>query len=53
LVPGAVGNIAFGVDGDELGIGTGSHLLGNALGMAVAGMIDNDNLGHGESLCWK
>jgi hypothetical protein len=46
LVGGAVNRVAVGVNRDELRIRAIGHKLGNALGVAVAGMENNNGLGH-------
>ena len=44
--PLGIGDVAIGVDGDELGVSAIGHKLGNALGVAVAGMENNNGFGH-------
>ena len=47
-VPAAFGQVAISVDGQQLGIRALGHTLGQPLGMAVAGVVNNNNLCHGQ-----
>ena len=44
--PIGVGDVAVGIDGDGLGVRALRHELGHALGVAVAGMENNNSFSH-------
>jgi len=45
-VPAALGQVALGVDGEQLGARAIGHRLRHALGVPVTGVINDDDFGH-------